>query len=70
MALSLLGSTVAMAAEGGEGPSLFTGDLSNIIWSLVTFLVVLIVLGKFAWGPILGALQNREEFIRDSLQQD
>ena len=66
---SLFGSTVAVAAEGADQPNIFTGDLGNIIWSLATFLVVLIVLGKFAWGPILGALQKREEFIRDSLQQ-
>jgi len=28
-----------------------------------------VVLGKFAWGPILSALQKREAFIRDSLAQ-
>jgi len=59
----------AVASEGEGGPSLFTGDLGNIIWSLLTFVVVLWVLGKFAWGPILGALQKREDFIRDSLEQ-
>lgn len=55
--------------EGSGGPSLFTGDLGNIFWSLLTFIAVLVVLGKFAWGPILGALQKREDFIRDSLKQ-
>ena len=63
------------SAHGGDGaashaePTIFTGDLGNIIWSLVTFLIVLVVLGKFAWGPILGVLQKREDFIRDSLEQ-
>ncbi len=57
----------ALAAEGGGSPSIFAGDLGNIIWTLITFIVVLVVLGKFAWGPILNALQKREEFIRDSL---
>jgi F-type H+-transporting ATPase subunit b len=56
-----------LASEGGEQPNLFTGDLGNVFWSLATFLVVLGVLGKFAWRPILGALQKREDFIRDSL---
>src|SRR3989337_1749047 len=59
----------AVGSEGGEGPSLFTGDLGNVFWSLVTFFAVLVVLGKFAWKPILGALQKREDFIRDSLVQ-
>ncbi len=54
---------------GGEQPTLFTGDLGNILWSLVTFVAVLVVLRKFAWKPILGALQKREDFIRDSLAQ-
>src|SRR3990172_942654 len=57
----------AVGSEGGEGPSLFTGDLGNVFWSLVTFFAVLVVLGKFAWRPILGALQKREDFIRESL---
>jgi len=58
-----------MASEGAEQPTLFTGDLGNVFWSLLTFLLVLVVLGKFAWKPILSALQRREEFIRDSLHQ-
>lgn len=59
----------AVGSEGAEQPTLFTGDLGNIIWSLLTFIAVLVVLGKFAWGPILRALQKREDFIRDSLEQ-
>ncbi len=60
----------AFGSEGGsEQPTLFTGDVGNILWSLVTFVAVLVVLGKFAWKPILGALQKREDFIRDSLAQ-
>ncbi len=59
----------ALGSEGAEQPTLFTGDLGNIIWSLLTFFAVLVVLGKFAWGPILRALQKREDFIRDSLEQ-
>ena len=36
-------------------------------WSY--FLLVIFVLGKFAWGPLLSGLQQREEFIRRSLQE-
>ena len=39
------------------------------MWTVVIFLLVVFVLGKFAWGPILSALQKREDFIRDSLEQ-
>ena len=60
---------VFAAAESGESPSIFTGDLGNVIWTLVTFVAVVIVLGKFAWGPVLTALQKREAFIRNSLAE-
>lgn len=65
-----LGDSHADAAHGGAhpSPSLFTGDLGNAFWTLATFLVVLIVLGLFAWKPLLAGLKNREEFIRKSLQ--
>lgn len=59
----------AMAAGGGEGEtSIFAGDLGNVLWTLVIFGLVLFVLGKFAWGPLLEVLQKREDFIRDSLE--
>ena len=45
----------------------FAGDLGNAIWTLVIFVIVVVVLGKFAWGPVLGLLQQREEFIHRSL---
>jgi F-type H+-transporting ATPase subunit b len=58
------------AAHGGGGESnLFAGDVGNAIWTLVIFLAVLFVLGKYAWGPILSALQGRENFIRESLER-
>lgn len=60
-------TTAARASEGGEG-SLFGGDIGNAVWTLVIFFLVLFVLGKFAWGPLLQGLQQREEFIRDSLE--
>ena len=31
------------------------------------FVIVVVVLGKFAWGPVLGLLQQREEFIHRAL---
>ncbi len=60
-------STV-LAAGGGGDSGLFIGDLGNLIWTLVIFVLVLVVLGRFAWGPLLSVLQNREKFIRESLE--
>lgn len=38
-----------------------------VIWSGLTFLVVLALLTKFAWKPLLGMLQEREDEITSSL---
>ena len=59
----------ALAASGGGESNIFAGDLGNAIWTLVIFVLVLFVLGKYAWGPMLDSLQQREKFIRESLEQ-
>ena len=38
-----------------------------IFWTAVTFALVLGILWKFAWNPILGALEAREEAIRKTI---
>ena len=65
----LLFSSLAWASEASGEVNLFAGDLGNAIWTLVIFVLVVVVLGKFAWGPLLNALQQREQFIRNSLQE-
>ena len=40
-----------------------------IIWTVITFVILLIVLRKVAWGPILIALEQREQTIRNSLEE-
>jgi F-type H+-transporting ATPase subunit b len=62
----------ALAREHGEeaaatGLSPFAGNVGNAVWTLVIFVLVVVVLGKFAWKPILKALQDRESFIHDAL---
>ena len=57
------------AAEEGAALSPFAGNFGNALWTLVIFLIVVFVLGKFAWGPVLSLLQEREKFIHDSLSQ-
>jgi F-type H+-transporting ATPase subunit b len=40
-----------------------------MVWTVVTFLVLLLVLSKFAWKPLLKSLQDREDNIREALDQ-
>jgi len=60
---------MAAEAEHGSANNPFAGDVGNAIWTVVIFLLVVFVLGKFAWRPILTALQKREQYILDSLAQ-
>lgn len=47
---------------------LITPGLGLVFWSLITFLFLLIVLRKFAWKPILGAIDERESGIKNALE--
>lgn len=42
-------------------------DPGLFIWTIVTFLVLLTLLAKFAWRPLLAALEARQNAIRKSL---
>jgi F-type H+-transporting ATPase subunit b len=61
------------ASEGAEsaskgGNALITPEIGLIFWTVVTFLALLFVLSKFAWGPIIGAMNAREEGIKNDLE--
>jgi len=43
-------------------------DPGLFIWTIVTFLVLLALLAKFAWRPLLQALEIRQERIRKALE--
>jgi F-type H+-transporting ATPase subunit b len=48
--------------------SLVTPDLGLIFWTLVTFLLLVFLLGKFAWKPILKMVNEREASIEEALK--
>jgi F-type H+-transporting ATPase subunit b len=38
------------------------------VWTAVTFGILIIVLGKFAWGPILQMIETREKTIAEAIE--
>jgi len=62
-----------MASFMTLAPALAAGGITDINPGLtlltgITFLVLLVVLGKFAWGPIVKMLVERERTIRDAIE--
>ena len=49
-------------------PDFLNPELGLIFWQLVIFLLVLFLLGKFAWRPILLSLKEREDTIDNALR--
>ena len=49
--------------------SLVTPDLGLIFWTGLTFLILVFLLRKFAWRPILDGLRIREDSIAEALSQ-
>ena len=47
---------------------LVTPDIGLLFWMLVSFLLVFIILRKFAWKPILNMLQERDDSIEQALK--
>ncbi len=54
------------AAEGGK---LYPGDLGQAIATFLTFCVLLFVLGKYAWKPIVAQLRRREEEVASTVNR-
>ena len=46
---------------------LLTPDLGLFVWNVIVFLLLLVILKKLAWKPILKSLNEREKGISDSL---
>jgi F-type H+-transporting ATPase subunit b len=40
-----------------------------IYWSLITFVALVLILKKFAWGPILKTLDERDEKIKNDINK-
>lgn len=47
---------------------MLTASLGTIIWTSIAFLIVLFLMKKMAWKPILSLLKERESSIEEALQ--
>ena len=63
--------TILLNAHGGGDDTfaLITPNPGMAIWTLIIFLILLFILGKFAFKPIANALKDRDKTIEESLNQ-
>lgn len=71
MIANILFALIALVVSETEGDSagLLSVNGGLAFWTTLTFILLLILLTKFAWKPILSALKQREDAIKDSLEQ-
>ncbi|MEO8209575.1 MAG: F0F1 ATP synthase subunit B [bacterium] len=54
---------------GHDKPSLLSVNPGLIIWQIIIFVILLFILKKIAWKPLLTALHTREQGIKDAIEQ-
>ena len=47
---------------------LINPSIGLVFWTVLTFVILLFLLTKLAWKPIMGALRSREDSIHDALK--
>jgi F-type H+-transporting ATPase subunit b len=77
LVLILLAGGIALAGHGAEaegeaaaseGGGLFSGTFGDSLWTVLAFVALLLVLGKFAWKPLLNSLIARQTHIEHQLR--
>ena len=59
---------LAVEAEGAAEQGLFSGTFADALWTVLAFVVLLIVLGRLAWKPMLERLKARELYIQQQIE--
>ena len=70
LALLAAAATPALAsseAEAAAKPGLLDPHLGLMTWTIIVFVLLMIGLKKFAFGPIVDAVAGREQAIRDAI---
>ena len=69
-AVALAAPSLALAEENSDlGIGILIPNMSEFIPALIAFLVIWVVLAKFAWPMIVGMLDKRQETIKNNLDE-
>ena len=59
----------AFAEESAGGADILIPKMAEFIPALIAFLIILVVMAKFAWPTVLSTMEERERRIADSLDE-
>ncbi len=54
---------------GGKKDTLLSVEPGLMIWTILIFIILVVILKKYAWGPLLKSLHDREQGIKDSVEK-
>lgn len=59
---------IPIAAAGGGLADVVSPKPGSVLWTIITFLIIVWLLSKYGWKPIISSLKAREETIRKDLE--
>ena len=69
--LLVLSASACALASGGEAAaeeqSIFSGTFADSLWTLIAFVLLLVILTKVAWKPLVKQLQARQDYIKQQI---
>jgi F-type H+-transporting ATPase subunit b len=68
-AILMVGFPSSVLAQGEGTTPLFSVNLGTTVWTALVFAALLWILWRFAWGPILAAVEAREGAIQSALDE-
>ena len=67
VSLVLLGASPLLAQEGEKRVDLLSPNTGVMFWTLVIFVVLLVVLSRFAFKPLTAAVEAREKALEEAI---
>ena len=68
LGVALATPAVALAEESAVGPDILIPKVAEFVPALIAFLVILAVLAKLVWPPVLEMMEKRQQKIQEDLE--
>ena len=68
MLMAALPAVASEETSHGEQENIFSGSFADALWTVIAFVLLLAVLLKFAWKPILTGLKARQDHIENEIK--